>query len=131
MMTILLMVVVVIVIIGLCFEHHAMKQKVMQQGFQEKRLVREAAEHSISASNTVNPLLALLSVTRGIQILESLHKRFGSVALDSMVNVNTVQALEVLTEQRDCIMRDLIAKNPSLHVQHPLDASAGFVHCAG
>jgi hypothetical protein len=126
MLEIFLVLIVIILVVGLCLHHHSMKKKLRKHSDQEVDLVRKAAEHSIMASNSVNPILSLISATKAVQILESLHERHGPELASDLTKVDTREMLAVVTNQKERITKDVMHQLPEMMPQHPLAAHAGF-----
>jgi hypothetical protein len=126
MLDIFLVLVVLIATLGLCLHHHTMKKKLNHSIGQDIGLVRAAAEHSIMASNTVNPILALCEVTRAVQIMEDLHGRYGPDLASDLTSVDTREVLQVLLAQKKLIIADIYSLNPNMAPEHPLSQLAGY-----
>lgn len=128
MLEIFMVVMVVMLVVALCLHHHSMKKKLDETEEQDSSGIRKAAEYSIMASNTVNPVIALVEVTKAVQIITSLHERYGAEATQNITKINTIDMLHVLQDQKDRILRDVIKHNPSfLPPHHPFNEEAGFI----
>ena len=103
-----------------------MKLKLEKNNSQDCNLIRKSAEHSIMASNTVNPIIALVEVTRGVQILESLHNRYGPTPTNEITNVDTIEMLNILQDQKNRILEDVTNHLPNMKPVHPLTVQAGY-----
>mgnify|MGYP006168069157 CR=1 FL=1 len=126
MIEIFLILVSLIMVMGLCLHHYSMKTKADISSVEDCVSVRTAAEHSIMASNTMNPVLALVEVSKAVQIITTLHDRYGPEIASNTTKVDTREMLEVMTEQQKRIIKDILETNPSLMPHHPLSAHAGF-----
>jgi hypothetical protein len=126
MLEICLVMIVVILVGALCMHHHTMKTKLYRTGDEDAEIVRIAAEHSIMASNTVNPILALVEVTRAVQLLESLHKRYGVDGTNDITKVDTRDMLVIVLDQKERILQDVMSDSRMLP-KHPLNEHAGFI----
>ena len=127
MLEIFLVLVVIILVIGLCLHHYSMKKKFVKTTEQDCASVRKAAEHSIMASNTVNPIIALTEVTKAVQIIESLHERYGPEIASDISKINTREMLGVIQNQKERVLQDVMKQNPNFLPPHPLNEEAGFV----
>jgi hypothetical protein len=127
MLEVFLVLVVIILVIGLCLHHYSMKKKLAKTTEQDCAFVRASAEHSIMASNTVNPVIALTEVTKAVQIIECLHDRYGPETSSDITNIDTVEMLNVLQNQKERVLQDVMQQNPNFLPNHPLNQEAGFV----
>lgn len=128
MLEVLSIFVVVILVIGLCLHHHSLKKQLHCYTAEEAAFVRTAAEHSIMASNTINPVLALMEVTRAVQILESLQQRHGAESLTELTKIDSNRMLRILRNQKERIIQDVIHHTPEFLPSHPLTKEAGFTN---
>lgn len=127
MLEIFLVLVVFILVIGLCLHHQSMKKKLITSTKQDRVSIRKSAEHSIMASNTVNPVIALTEVVKAVQIIESLHDRYGPDALSDISKIDTVEMLRVIQDQKERILQDVISHNHNFLPPHPLNEEAGYL----
>lgn len=127
MLELVLILIVVIILVGLCLHHNSMKIKLNETAQLDSSLVRKAAEHSIMASNTVNPIFAMVEVTKAVQILECLHDRYGVNIASELTKVDTKAMLEVIQNQKERITQDVMVTNPNLIPQHPLNNHARII----
>ena len=126
MWEVLLIVVVVMVFGSLCWINFNLKKRLYMATEHDADLLRQAAEHSIMASNTINPLIALLEVCKSVQILEVINGRYGSILTGDYFMTDTQNVLTVLQSQKSKIIQDLIRACPNLLPVHPLTVQAGF-----
>lgn len=126
MFEILVFVIILILVIGLCLHHHNMTKQVRQHAERESRLVRQAAEASLNASNTYNPIMALKDSTKAVAIMESMHERLGVERSDALCDLDTDDLLSVLKRQQTNIVQDVMRMNPTFKPKHPLNKEAGY-----
>ena len=122
----LLVVVVVIIFASLGWVNFNLKKQMYMSTEHDADLLRQAAEHSIMASNTVNPLIALLEVCKSVKILEVVNGRYGSILTTDYFMVDTQHVLAVLQDQKSRIIQDLTQTYPDILPIHPLTVQAGF-----
>lgn len=127
MLEIFLVLIVIILVLGLCLHHHSMKKKLDATAEHEISFIRKAAESSIMASNTVNPIIALVEVTKSVEIIEFLHQRHGPERATEICKVDTKSMLMILKDQKERILQDVMAQTPKFLPQHPLVEEGGFV----
>jgi hypothetical protein len=127
MLDVFLVLIVLIIIICGCLTHRSTRSKLYNLSSIEAELVRRAAEHSIMASNTINPMIALVEATRAVEVIEVLHYRFGNKALSELVESNTAKMLDILVSQRNKILMDVLEQNPGYDQSHPLNEHARFI----
>ncbi len=96
MWEVLLILVVGIAFVSLCWINFNLKKRLYLSTEHDADLLRQAAEHSIMASNTVNPLIALLEVCKSVQILELVNGRYGSILTGDYFMTDTQNILTVL-----------------------------------
>ena len=92
----------------------------------DRSVIRIAAQSSINASNTMNPILALQEVDKAIAYIEMLHTRWGVDKSLLLTNVDTVKMLTMLHTQQSAIIKKIDMKWPMYKVEHPLGGSAGY-----
>ena len=126
MWEVLLIVVVGIAFASLCWMNFNLKKRLYLSTEHDADLLRQAAEHSIMASNTINPLIALLEVCKSVQILELVNGRYGSILTGDYFLTDTQSILTVLQTQRSKIIQDLTKLCPQLLPTHPLNTQAGY-----
>lgn len=126
MLELILVIMVTILVTGLCLHHNTMTKQLKQTTEQDGRLIRRAAEHSIMASNTVNAIIALTEVTKAVQIIETLHDRYGPETASQVGRIDTQELLEVLQDQKDRVSRDVMQQHPTYLPPHPLNHHVGF-----
>jgi hypothetical protein len=124
MIEIFLILGIVILVVALCLHHHSMSKRTENNRKRESHLLEKAAEYSVSASNTVSPLLALVGVVRAVQILESVHARYGTETASDIVGTDTEEMLEILKKQKKSIVNDICKSQPGLNIQHPFKEEA-------
>lgn len=127
MIEITLAILVVVFVVGLCVRNHNLNKVIHDIGDSDAEQVRKSAEHSIMASNTVNPILALVEISRSVQILDSLHFRHGPHKASELTGIDTSQMRTVLKSQEDSIMQDIMSTHPHLLPNHPLVEHAGMI----
>lgn len=127
MIELFIVLVVILMAIGLCLHHHTLKKKLHRTNEEDSELIREAAQRSIAASNSVNPVVALVDASRAVQIIEGLHLRYGPDQASEFTETDTRDMLRVLNKQKEKIMQQILRENPRLAPVHPLSEHAGFV----
>jgi len=121
------MLITVILVLGLCLHHFSMTGKLAHATVHDKTSVRQAAEYSIAASNTVNPILALTEITKAVQLMESLHGRYGAELASSLCSVDTEHMMTILLDQYTRILQDVMAQCPGFLSPHPLNQHAKMI----
>ncbi len=114
------------IIICLCLNHYNTKKKLYVIGNEERKKLKLAAELSIAASATINPILALVDVTKAVHTMEMLHTRYGHSYLSSITNINTEEMNTVLEDQKERIIQDVLRYNQTMIPAHPLNKQAGL-----
>ena len=112
--------------VSVCIHHYQLKKEINKSSEYIGDEIHKAAEHSIMASNTINPIISLVEVTRAVQIIESVHEKFGYNKSSKTANTDTEEMLRILREQKDKILQDVVDRNPEFMPVHPLSAEAGF-----
>ena len=122
MIELCIVIVFVIGSISICLHHHTMKRKLKHVTEIDIGLIRNASELSIEAANTINPIIALTHSIKAVNIIEVLHHRYGTVTIEELSGVNTLEILQILTSQRDRILNDLLLKHKEFNYKkhHPL-----------
>ena len=127
MLQFLLFFIVFVIISGMCIHHHTMNKMIKDMSYKDIQSVRTAAEHSIMASNTVNPIIALVEVVSAVERMEILHERYGPSQASTITGTQTVEILDVLIKQKDKILQDVMKVNTQYVPQkHPLSTYAGY-----
>ena len=126
MLVAILVLVVVLIVIGICYRDYTIKKQQSTVVNYDRGLVRKAAEYSIDASNTTNPLEAMSKINCAIQIIESLHYRYGPDAAAARVSENTEALLRSFFSQKDSIHREISRVYDDIVPAHPLNRVVGF-----
>lgn len=126
MWELLLVVVVALLTISLCFYNFQLKLQIQSSTDNDAILLRQAAERSITASNTINPLIALLEISKSVQIVEGINQRYGAVITNDLFMIDTLHLLRILQDQKSKIIQDFTKSNPGSLPVHPLTAQAGY-----
>jgi ABC-type bacteriocin/lantibiotic exporter with double-glycine peptidase domain len=124
MLEICLVIFVIVLIVALCLHHYSLKKKLTKTTQLDRHIIRTSAEHSIMASNTVNPITALTEVTKAVQIIESLHNRYGEDMASELSQIDTRDMLDVLQNQKERIIQDVMKQTPNFLPPHPLNEQA-------
>jgi hypothetical protein len=124
---VILVLVFVCIVSAIIFSHHTMKIKWEEATNIDVRLVREAAEHSVRASNTENIVLALTEATNAHRTIEIFVRRYGTKRSSELSGIDIGEVLETMGRQRDHIMQDLTTSHPELLPKGELKHYAGFV----
>ena len=119
MLDIVACLIVSVLLFAICIHHHEMKKKVTLLCDKDMYLIKKAAEYSIEASNSVNPIIALTQATRSVQILEVLHTRYGQNIILESSKTNTQNMLRTVRKQLEKIKQDLFDQVPILKPAHP------------
>ena len=101
MLNTLLFFIVFILAISICLHHYSMSVQIHKTSENTVQLIRQAAEHSIMASNTVNPILSLVESSRAVQIIDTLHREYGVAIIDEKSKVKTDELLSILKCQKN------------------------------
>ena len=112
---------------GVVYHHNQMTKQWEEATYLDVMLVREAAESSVVASNTHNPVVALLEAVQATKTLEVLVRRHGLQRVTEASGVNVAEMITVLNEQRDHILQQLVQDQPQLMPAGLLNKYAGYV----
>ena len=123
----IVIIVTLFLVAALCIHHHSMRVITDKTADSECSIIQRAAEHSIMASNTVNPILSLVEVTKAVQLIESIHMKYGPDTIDRACDVDTSEMLDILQNQKNRITQDVMRKVPAFIPPHPLNVQAGVV----
>jgi hypothetical protein len=126
MLEVFLVFIVITMALALCLHHNCMKRSIREFSYQDRWTVRKAAEQSIIASNTINPVIALVEIVKAVEMIEGLHDRHGMVKASSLTSIDTCEMLNVLQVQKSQIIRDLIVSKHDLDVNNSLSGTGGF-----
>lgn len=126
MLELVLVLIVVFILIAIFTHHYSMKKLLVKTKKRDCELIRLAAESSIIASNTVNPMLALIEIVKAVQMIDSLHHRYGPHICYDITGVDTQELFQILQDQRDSILQDITNEYPILKTTHPLCTHAGY-----
>ena len=126
MLQVLILIIFVVICVCICLHHHNMKQWNVKTRNKDSEFIRIAAESSIIASNTINPIIALVEVTKAVQIVECLHHRYGPDICSRITQVDTQDLLNVLHDQKTRILQDIMKQNPAYSPPHPLTKHCGY-----
>ncbi len=96
-----------ILILGICLHHYTMKNTVANTMEVDIDSIKRAAEHALVATHSMSPVVALIEVVKCIQIVESLHDRYGYSAIRKITQVDTQELLRSVREQKNRIIRSI------------------------
>lgn len=126
MFQLLLGLIIIIIVISVALQHNNNKRMILNTKKVDIDILKNAAQRSIAASNTVNPILALVDVSKGIQSIEDLHIRYGQTNASDFCKFDTVEMLDILKQQQERIIQDIIKQYPSVMTPHPLNKVVGL-----
>jgi len=127
MLTLALVVLAAACTIGLCVYNYTLHRRIRNRNTQKVNFIRKASEYSTIASSTVNPMIALINVTRAQQMLEVLHEMYSIDEIREMIGVDSEEFLHSVTEQSQKILRDIMKDNVAYTMKdNPLASQAGF-----
>lgn len=124
---VILVLVFVCIVGAIIFSNHTMKVKWDDATNIDVRLVREAAEHSVRASNTTNALIALSEAVAAHRTMEILVRRYGMQRASELCGIKCGEFLQTVALQRDRILQDITTEHPNMLPRGDLNAYAGFV----
>lgn len=129
MIWIVLIVLVFVCLVGaIIYSNHNMKVKWDESTNMDVRFIREAAEHSVRASNTSNEAIALKEAVSAYRTIELFVRRCNGVQrATELSRIDCGEMLRTLSLQCDRIMQDLTTKYPHMLPKGELLAHAGFV----
>lgn len=96
-----------ILILGICLHHYTMKNTVSNTLEVDVDSIKRAAEHALVATHSMSPVVALVEVVKCIQIIESLHDRYGYSVLRKITQIDTQQLLRSVREQKTKIIQNI------------------------
>lgn len=121
MLEIVLTGLVLVLIFGLCLHHHHMKLQLSEAIEADRDILRQVAAHSITASNTVNPVTALCEVSAGERLVQLLHEVHGPHMSTSRTGIDTRDLMQKVKEQKKKIVQDIMYLYPDFVPKHPLN----------
>lgn len=124
---IILVLIFVCIVTAIIYSNHTMKVKWEEATNTDVRLVREAAEHSVRASNTTNPILALTEAVAAHRTVEMLVRRYGIPRASELTGIDIGEMLQTLARQRDRVLQDIMETQSQLLPRGELKAYAGYV----
>lgn len=119
MLVFILMTLVVVVAITLCLYNYSLHRRLKRSHSHDLEFIRKAAEHSMTAGNSLNPIIALIEVIKGIQLLEILHSMYSLDEIYAISGVKSDEMLETLVQQKRKILKDLNNNSENLHIVDP------------
>lgn len=122
----IIVIILVCIVTAIIYTNHTMKLKWEEAANVDVKFVREAAEHSVTASNTSNPLIALAEVIYAYRTLEILIRRYGTRRADELTGIDTTDMLQTIIKQHDSILQSLTNQYPQLLPKNDLRKYAGF-----
>jgi hypothetical protein len=128
LLTIAMVIILLAIVTGVIFKHNQMKELMRVASDIDVRLVREAAEHSVRASNSKNIILALVECTNAIRIIEDIVRRYGATQASQITNVDLSAMLGDLTEQNTRIMNHFSKKHADILPHNILHKYQNFTH---
>lgn len=112
--------------LSLCLNHNDRVKMMKLHETTYIQLLEEAATRSITASKTVNPAMALIEVTRALQLMEVVHSLQGQQHLSYITGVDTAHMRNVIRTQRAEITKDLLETFPDWSPSHPMQEASGM-----
>ena len=116
----------VVLSISLCLAHNDRCKIIRLHESTYGQLLEEAANRSITASKTVNPAMALIEVTRALQLIEVVHSMQGQEHLSYITGVDSARIRNTIRAQRTKITRDLLETFPDWSPSHPMQDTGGL-----
>jgi hypothetical protein len=117
----------VCILSAIIYSNHNMKLKWEEATNTDVRLVREAAEHSVRASNTLNPIIALSESVAAHRTLEMLIRRYGVQRANEICGLDAGDLMKTMSLQRDHILQDITTTYPDMLPKGDLKGYAGYV----
>lgn len=126
-MVVIVMCIILVCVLAVCTSHYNMycQLKVKRNLFQSQ--IRGAAELSVAASNTVNPVLALIDVLKAQQTIYVLQSIYGKNDLKNLTHMDTERMQEIIEQQRIRVTQDILDVFPGFVPNHPLMNDANFL----
>lgn len=115
-----------ICILALCTSHWNTSRKLIDKRSVLQTQIRRASEHSVSASNTVNPVLALIDVLKAQQTIYVLQSVYGKGELYALTCMDTARMQEIIEQQRIKVTQDILDVFPAFTPKHPLLSDTMF-----
>lgn len=121
MLQVVVSLVVLIVSISVILNFNNSKKQILMVRKQDIEILKQCAHKSIAASNTVDPITALVDVSKAIQSIENLHTRYGPSNANQLNSFDTVEMLEILQIQHQNILNNIMNQYPNLKKPHPFN----------
>lgn len=106
------------IVATILYRDHTMKQQWQEASHIDTRLAREAAEHSVMASELHNPMLALMEAVKACRTTEILLRRYGSRKSQEVTEVNVQEMRDTYEKQVENIMDDIMDHFPDMFVKN-------------
>jgi len=107
-------------IASLCFHHWQTAETLACRTEASENIVREAADKSIEAFSTVNPVIALVRVTEGVQMLESLFQSGRREVIQGRLGAHVETIYQTLLSQKRKVVSDVMDISRGSYPEHPL-----------
>jgi hypothetical protein len=105
---------VLMISIFICVRHGHIQRTLTKLDLSYYSLLRSAAEHSIAASNSVDCVLALISIIRAEEITKTMIAIYG--LKDESLGIDIGKMNYIIHNQKSKILKDC------LHLHHPLSS---------
>jgi heme/copper-type cytochrome/quinol oxidase subunit 2 len=125
-MAFILICILVVCVLALCTSHWKISERNRTHTLALQRQIRNAADMSISASNTINPIISLIDIIRAFQTIDVLHSIYGKDNLYSMTNMDTGRMYDIIDQQKIKVTGDVMKAFPKFMPNHPLLNDAGI-----
>ena len=119
-MSIVIVFIVVICILVLCTSHWNTNRRLVHQRSILQAQIRRATEYSVAASNTINPVLALVDVLKAQQTIYVLQSVYGKGELYALTCMDTARMQDIIEQQRIKVTKDILEVFPAFTPKHPL-----------
>ena len=106
------------IVATIMYRDHIMKQQWQEASHIDTRLAREAAEHSVMASELKNPMLALMEAVKAYRTTEILLRRYGNRKAQEVTEVDVQEMRDTYERQIERIMDHIMEMYPDMIVKH-------------
>ena len=113
-------VILLIAVVALCFNHYQLSRNALNRQHTLQTIIRQAADSSIKASTTINPILALIDITQAARTMDVIHLIYSPEQLYGTCNMDTEHMAEIIHNQRVRITNDVMKAFPNFVPEHPL-----------
>ena len=102
-----------IVVVLVCIHHQTIQRASTQSDQGILLVLKEACESSVAASNTLNPILSLMSVVRACAMLDTVRKLCTCQGIGTL-RVEFQTTYDIIQKQKETLLKNVLEAAPSL-----------------